>query len=69
MALADGGAYSNGSGSREFGDDPTNDRLIRKYGYFGTPATLKAVEENDELKENLSVPAHLIHGPAKAVSA
>jgi hypothetical protein len=63
MALADGAELIvMAPALREFGEDPTNDRLIRKYGYFGTPATLKAVEENDELKENLSVPAHLIHG-------
>ena len=47
---------------REFGEDPEIDRLIRKYGYRGTPATLKAVEENVELQENLSAAAHLIHG-------
>ena len=29
----------------EFGEDIEIDRLIRKYGYFGTPATLKACDE------------------------
>lgn len=47
---------------REFGEDAEIDRLIRKYGYRGTPATLKAVSENPELQENLSAAAHLIHG-------
>ena len=47
---------------REFGEDAEIDRLIRKYGYRGTPATLKAVEENTELQNNLSAAAHLIHG-------
>ncbi|OJV38758.1 MAG: D-mannonate epimerase [Bacteroidales bacterium 36-12] len=46
----------------EFGEDKEIDRLIRKYGYFGTPATLKAVAENEELRRNLGAAAHLIHG-------
>ena len=49
-------------GLREFGEDAEIDRLIRKYGYRGTPATLNAVSENRELQENLSAAAHLIHG-------
>lgn len=36
----------------EFGEDKEIDRLIRKYGYFGTPKTLKAVEENEELRKS-----------------
>jgi nickel-dependent lactate racemase len=50
---------------KEFGEDPTIDRLIRKYGYYGTPATLKAVEENAELANDLSAAAHLIHGSSE----
>jgi len=46
----------------EFGEDKEIDRLIRKYGYFGTPATLKACDENEELQQNLGAAAHLIHG-------
>jgi nickel-dependent lactate racemase len=49
----------------EFGEDKEIDRLIRKYGYFGTPATLKACEENEELRNNLSAAAHLIHGSSE----
>ena len=49
----------------EFGEDKEIDRLIRKYGYFGTPATLKATKENCELKENLGAAAHLIHGSSE----
>lgn len=45
-----------------FGEDPEIDRLIRKYGYFGTDQTLKDVNENEELANNLSAAAHLIHG-------
>jgi nickel-dependent lactate racemase len=50
---------------REFGEDKEIDRLIRKYGYRGTPATLEAVEKNEELKNNLSAAAHLIHGSSE----
>jgi nickel-dependent lactate racemase len=63
MAMADDGELIIiAPGLREFGEDAEIDRLIRKYGYRGTPATLKAVEENSELRENLSAAAHLIHG-------
>ena len=41
------------------------DQLIRKYGYCGTPATLKAIEENDDLKNNLGAAAHLMHGSSE----
>ncbi|MBP5236869.1 MAG: D-mannonate epimerase, partial [Clostridia bacterium] len=46
----------------KFGEDEENDRLIRKYGYVGRERILELVKENDDLKENLSVAAHLIHG-------
>lgn len=50
---------------KEFGEDREIDRLIRKYGYFGTPETLKAVEDNEELRNNLGAAAHLIHGSSE----
>jgi nickel-dependent lactate racemase len=50
---------------KEFGEDPTIDKLIRRYGYCGTPATLKAIEEDDELASNLGAAAHLIHGSSE----
>ena len=63
MAMADDGELLIiAPGLREFGEDAEIDRLIRKYGYRGTPATLNAVSENPELQENLSAAAHLIHG-------
>lgn len=49
----------------EFGEDKEIDRLIRKYGYFGTPKTLQNCEENEELRNNLSAAAHLIHGSSE----
>ena len=63
MAMADDGELIIiAPGLREFGEDAEIDRLIRKYGYRGTSATLNAVSENPELQENLSAAAHLIHG-------
>jgi hypothetical protein len=52
-------------GVKEFGEDHEIDRLIRKYGYHGTPATLDAVEKNEDLRHNLSAAAHLIHGSSE----
>jgi hypothetical protein len=43
----------------------TVDGLIRKYGYHGTPRTMKQMEENQELKDNLGAVAHLIHGSSE----
>ncbi|MCX6226677.1 MAG: lactate racemase domain-containing protein [Bacteroidia bacterium] len=66
MAIADGGELIVlAPGVKEFGEDPEIDRLIRKYGYRGTPATLAAVEQNDDLLNNLSAAAHLIHGSSE----
>jgi nickel-dependent lactate racemase len=66
MALADGGELIVlAPGVKEFGEDPTIDRLIRKYGYVGTPAVLDAVKRNPDLAGNLSAAAHLIHGSSE----
>jgi nickel-dependent lactate racemase len=66
MAIADGGELIVlAPALKEFGEDHKIDELIRKYGYRGTPATLKAVEENEELRSNLSAAAHLIHGSSE----
>jgi nickel-dependent lactate racemase len=66
MALADGAELIIlAPGVREFGEDPGIDKLIRKYGYHGTPATLKAVEENPDLAGDLSAAAHLIHASSE----
>jgi nickel-dependent lactate racemase len=66
MAIADGGELIVlAPALKEFGEDKEIDRLIRKYGYFGTPATLKATAENEELRNNLGAAAHLIHGSSE----
>ncbi len=66
MAMADNGELIVlAPGLKEFGEDKEIDRLIRKYGYYGTQATLKYVNENEELRNNLSAAAHLIHGSSE----
>ncbi|MHC4062064.1 MAG: nickel-dependent putative hexonate epimerase [Planctomycetota bacterium] len=66
MAMADGGELIVlAPGVSQFGEDRQIDRLIRKYGYVGTPRILDAVQKNDDLRENLSAAAHLIHGSSE----
>jgi hypothetical protein len=66
MALADNAELIVlAPGVKEFGEDPTIDKLIRKYGYIGTPRTLDAVKNNADLAANLSAAAHLIHGSSE----
>jgi nickel-dependent lactate racemase len=66
MALADDAELIVlAPGVREFGEDAMIDRLIRRYGYCGTPATLEAVKVDPELAANLSAAAHLIHGSSE----
>ncbi len=66
MALADNAELIIlAPGVHEFGEDKGIDALIRKYGYRGTPATLKAVKENADLAADLSAAAHLIHASSE----
>ncbi|MGD0337164.1 MAG: lactate racemase domain-containing protein [Bacteroidota bacterium] len=66
MAIADGGELIVlAPGLKEFGEDRQIDALIRKYGYVGTPKTLQYVNDTDDLKNNLSAAAHLIHGSSE----
>ena len=65
MAIADGGELIVlAPAVGHFGEDAENDKLIRKYGYVGRENVLKLVDapENQDLRDNLSVAAHLIHG-------
>ncbi len=63
MAMADGGELIVlAPGLKEFGEDKMVDKLIRKYGYVGTPEVLKLVKKDKELQSNLGAAAHLIHG-------
>jgi nickel-dependent lactate racemase len=66
MALADDAELIVlAPGVEEFGEDQGIDNLIRKYGYRGTPATLEAVRRNEDLAQDLSAAAHLIHGSSE----
>ena len=66
MALADGAELIIlAPGVKEFGEDKTIDSLIRKYGYKGTAATLHAVETQEDIANDLSAAAHLIHGSSE----
>jgi len=66
LAIADKGELIVlAPGLREFGEDPEIDKLIRKYGYVTTPEVLKFVDDNEDLKNNLSAAAHLIHGSSE----
>lgn len=49
-------------GFERFGEDEDNDRLIRKYGYIGSKAILQAMADTPDLRDNLSVVAHLAQG-------
>tara|TARA_B100001123_G_scaffold177083_1_gene203037 strand:- start:107 stop:1408 length:1302 start_codon:yes stop_codon:yes gene_type:complete len=67
MAMADKGELIIiAPGLKEFGEDIEIDRLIRKYGYLGTETTLDQVKRNEELQNNLSAAAHLIHGTSES---
>lgn len=63
MAIADNGELVIiAPGLREFGEDKTIDMLIRKYGYRTSGEIMQLIKENQDLRDNLSVAAHLIHG-------
>jgi nickel-dependent lactate racemase len=66
MAIADGGELIVlAPALKEFGEDKQIDALIRKYGYVGTPRVLEFVKQAEDLKNNLSAAAHLIHGSSE----
>jgi len=66
MAIADEGELIVlAPGVKEFGEDQEIDRLLRKYGYRTTPEIMKFVAENEDLRDNLSAAAHLIHGSSE----
>ena len=47
---------------KKFGEDEGIDQLIRKYGYVGRMKVLEHYKANQDLQDNLSAAAHLIHG-------
>lgn len=52
-------------GVESFGEDKTIDQLIRKYGYVGTKNVLDLFHKNEDLQNNMSAAAHLIHGSSE----
>lgn len=65
MAMADGGELIVlAPGVERFGEDPMQDKLIRKYGYRGRRKILSDFRdpENGDIRENMGTAAHLIHG-------
>ena len=65
MAMAAGGELIIiAPGVDKFGEDAQNDLLIRKYGYCGRENVIKLVQKENDLQNNLSAAAHLIHGSA-----
>jgi nickel-dependent lactate racemase len=66
MALADAGELIVlAPGLARFGEDDAIDRLIRKYGYVGTPRILELVRTQEDLRQSLGTAAHLIHGSSE----
>lgn len=63
LAIKDGGEIIViAPGLRKIGEDEKLDKLIKKYGYINKNKVLQLVEEDDQLKNNLAVAAHIIHG-------
>ena len=61
--MADGGElFVVAPGVSRFGEDPVVDALIRRHGYHGREAALRAMADDPELAANLAAVAHLIHG-------
>lgn len=66
MAIVDGGELIViAPGVRKFGEDDDIDKLVRKYGYAGKMKVLEHYKANDDLQENPSAAAHLIHGSSE----
>ncbi|MBA3841428.1 MAG: DUF2088 domain-containing protein [Actinobacteria bacterium] len=63
LAMADRGElFVLAPGVSRFGEDPLVDGLIRRHGYHGRDAALRAMTADPELAANLAAVAHLIHG-------
>ncbi|MDI9519828.1 MAG: lactate racemase domain-containing protein [Bacillota bacterium] len=66
MAIEDGGELIIlAPGIKRFGEDKEADKMIRKYGYCGREKVLSEVKTQEDLKQNLSAAAHLIHGSSE----
>ena len=66
MCIEDGGELLVlAPGIKTCGEDSENDRLIKKYGYTGRDRICALAAENADLRENLSVAAHIIHSSSE----
>jgi len=66
LAMGDGGELVVvAPGVERFGEDPLVDALIRRHGYHGREAALRAMAADPELSANLAAVAHLIHGSSE----
>ncbi|MEZ6089813.1 MAG: D-mannonate epimerase [Pirellulaceae bacterium] len=66
MAIADDGELIVlAPAVRMFGEDEAIDGLIRKYGYQPSARVMQLVEQEEDLRNNLSAAAHLIHGSSE----
>jgi len=63
MAMADGGELLVlAPGLKGFGEDPSIDKLIRKFGYRPSDQIVDLVSREKDLADSLSAAAHLVHG-------
>lgn len=66
MAIEDGGELLVIAPALQgCGEDSENDSLIKKYGYMARDQVIEAVGNDEDLRNNLSVAAHLIHGSSE----
>ncbi len=66
MALADEGhLIVIAPGLERFGEQEEVDRLIRKYGYVGTPKVMEGYAQNADMQDLAHATAHLIHGSSE----
>lgn len=65
-AMADGGELLIiAPGLKRFGEQDAVDRIIRTYGYSGTPKIMEYFKEQEELQDLTHATAHLIHGSSE----
>ncbi len=66
MVMADGGELVIiAPGLKRFGEQEAVDRLIRKYGYVGTPRVMAEYRRNADMQDLAHATAHLIHGSSE----
>ena len=63
LAMADGGKlFILAPGLRRFGEDTVHDALIRRFGYRPREEIMAMVDTHEELANELTAAAHLVHG-------